>query len=481
MFQLDPTSTKPLYLQLRDALRARILSGELHPGKLPSSREMAQLMHLGRGTVDEAYRYLMEDGLLVVRRGKGTFVAENAAAPRVEAAPAPVDWAALATEGARRYTHYREELGRVEHGGRSVISFTSLAPDHHIFSVEAFRKALNDALAREGGVLLNYGYARGYEPLREYLREYLAGKGIAMEGQDLLITNGFRQGIELVARCLVEPGDRVLVEAPTYNGVLGLLKSRGAEIVAIDLDGEGMRADQLERALAERRPKMVYSVPTYQNPTGLNMSFERRRQVLSACARHGVPLVEDGFSEELRYRGETYPALKAMDRSGIVIYVGCFSKVLFPGLRVGWVVAPEALYRYLINEKYNEDIHTGVLQQAGLYEFLRRGGLEKHLRASRAAYLERMEAMLAALTREFSDIASWPSSDGGFSVFVTLNEPVDTRALLPRAREAGVMYVPGDVFYPDGRGRSSFRLGFSRLTPERIFEGVARLSRVFRG
>lgn len=480
MFQLDLRGDKPLYLQLRDALRARILSGELPPGKLPSSRELAQAMHLSRGTVDEAYRYLMEDGLLETRRGLGTFVLPTA---RVQATPSGLkgpDWESMITPSARRFTHYREEVGRMERPAAGVISFASLAPDHHVFSAEAFRKAMNDALAREGGVLLNYGYVPGYEPLRGYLKEYLGSKGIDFAGQQLLITNGFRQGVELVLRTLVEEGETVFVEAPCYNGVLGLLKSRGARIVPIEMDGQGMSAQALERALQKERPKLIYCVPTYQNPTGLNMSFERRERILSLCAQYGVPVLEDGFSEELRYRGESYPALKAMDRSGVVIYAGSFSKVLFPGLRVGWVVAPEALARYLLNEKYNEDIHTAVLQQAGLYEFCRRGHLERHLRASRALYRQRMETMLSELERHFSDIAHWPRSDGGFSVFVSFEEGVDTRRLLKAARRSGVLYVPGDVFYPDGRGKNSLRLGFSRLECDKIVEGMARLRRVFR-
>ncbi len=480
MFVLDKNNAKPLYLQLRDQIRLMIVEGMLPPGKLPSTRELAQQMELSRGTVEAAYNYLVDEGLLEVRPGLGTFVLPHSmpnSNPRTEST---INWDALVVPSAKRFQHYREQEGTIRHGDRSVISFTSLAPDHHVFSVESFRRALNDALAREGGVLLNYGYARGYEPLRNYLRNYLTSKGLSFEGQDLLIVNGFRQAVELVTRVLVSEGDTVFVEAPTYNGVLGLLKSRGAHIQAIDLDEQGMRADILEQKLKLHHPKMVYCVPSYQNPTGTNMSMERRQAILALCHKHNVLLVEDGFSEELRYEGESFPPIKAMDTADNVVYAGSFSKVLFPGLRIGWLLAPKPLYKYLLNEKYNEDIHTAVLQQAGLYEFLERGGLEKHLRSSRALYRKRMQILLKSLDKYFMDLASWPASSGGFSVFLTFKEELNlnTRDMLKEASQYGVMYVPGNAFFPDGRGANCLRLGFSRLEPEQIVEGIQRLRRL---
>lgn len=465
---------KPLYLQLRDKLRRAILSGELPAGKLPSARDMAHLENVSRNTVDAAYAYLEDEGLVYVRRGQGTFVSEGACAVRAGHESA-IDWEKRISRAARAFTHYREEEAPVIHGGRGVISFTSLAPDHNTFAVQAFRKIMNDVLAADDGRLLNYGYTRGYEPLRQYLMADMRQKGINTDGQELIIVNGFRQAVELVTRVLVDENARVLIETPTYNGVIGVLKSRMARIGAVDLDAQGMNPDVLEREIIKERPALVYCVPTYQNPTGINMPMERRREVLRVCSKYRVPLLEDGFNEELRFRGESYPTLKAMDSEGVVIYAGSFSKVLFPGLRIGWVLAPEQVYHYLLNEKFNQDIHTSTVIQAALCEFLRRGCLERHLKSSRVLYRERMTALLGALDENFSDIAEWPRTDGGFSVFVTLKNGVDTRERLERAKEAGVMYVPGDVFYPDGRGRDSLRLGFSRLSTDEIYEGVRRL------
>ena len=225
LFGDDTGGGKPLYLQLRDKLRRAILSGELPAGKLPSARDMAHLENVSRNTVDAAYAYLEDEGLVYVRRGQGTFVSEGACAPRAGHESA-IDWEKRISRAARAFTHYREEEAPVIHGGRGVISFTSLAPDHNTFAVQAFRKIMNDVLAADDGRLLNYGYARGYEPLRQYLLADMRQKGINTDGQELIIVNGFRQAVELVTRVLVDENARVLTEAPTYNGVIGVLKSR---------------------------------------------------------------------------------------------------------------------------------------------------------------------------------------------------------------------------------------------------------------
>lgn len=261
-------------------------------------------------------------------------------------------------------------------------------------------------MTNEGSVLLAYGYTRGYEPFRAFVRDYLVGKGLRMDGQEILITNGFRQAAGLVVETLVSPGDAVAVEAPTYNGFLGILRARGARALPVDCDGEGVRLADLARAL-DAGARLVYLIPTYHNPTGRNMSLQRRQEVLALCRARGVPLLEDGFNEELRFRGECHPAIKALAGSEDVIYAGSFSKVLFPGLRVGWVAAPAALTRYLVHEKYNQDIHTPPLLQAALRQYCLDGSLDRHIKRVRGLYRERLDALYDALERRFSGRAKW--------------------------------------------------------------------------
>lgn len=477
--ELDRSGREPVYLQLRDRLKSMILTGALAAGgKLPASREMARLLRISRNTVDEAYARLADDGLVRTDPGRGTYVRDGIGAVRGSAAPA-VDWDGRVSEAVREFVRYRTGVGAVRQGGRDVISFTSLAPDHQLFAADAFRRCMNDVLAGEGAVLLNYGYVRGYEPLRRYLTGYLQAKGIDCGGNELLIVSGFRQGLALTVRALCRPGDTVVCESPTYNGALGVFTAGGVNIAGVPMDGEGIDPAALEEAFRERRPALAYLIPTYQNPTGVSMSLERRRGVLELAARYGVPLVEDGFSEELRYDGAAFPSLKAMDAGGAVVYVGSFSKVLFPGLRVGWVLAPRALATYLYHLKYNEDIHTGLLHQAGLWAFCERGYLERHLRFSRRVYRERMAAMDDALRRHMTGMARWTAGGGGFSIWLEFPPDTDTRALAAVAPEYGVAYAPGDSFFPGGEGRNFLRLGFSRTEPERIGTGVERLARLF--
>ncbi len=476
----DFTSRKPKYLSLRDELRRMILSGDIPSGsRLPASRELARMLKISRNTVEEAYRYLEEDGLAEIRPGRGVFAAEGIEQAIDDNVPT-MNWQGRVSPQIADMVHYRDSVGRVNHGPRDIISFTSLAPDHNLFAADAFRKCLNDIMVNEGSVLLNYGYVRGYEPLRQYLLKYLRDKGIDTEDHELLIVNGFRQGLELIVRTLVKAGDKVICESPTYNGALGVFLSAGAEIVGIDMDEEGIEADALEKAIKEDDPSLIYVVPTYQNPTGQNMSMTRRRQVLQLAQKYGVPLLEDGFNEELRFAGAAHAPIKAMDAGNHVIYAGSYSKILFPGLRVGWVLAPKAIGRYLYHEKFSEDIHTGLLHQAGLYEFLSRGYFEKHLRYCRKIYKERMNAMSQSLRTHLGDVAHWKEGSGGFCIWLELDLSVDTRKLLEKALEYGVMYVPGDTFYADGRGKNCIRLGFSRLTPDKIEQGIKALANLIK-
>ncbi|NLG37777.1 MAG: PLP-dependent aminotransferase family protein [Clostridiales bacterium] len=477
--ELNRDSRQPMYLQLQSALRGMILTGALPPGcKLPASREMARLLGLSRNTVDEAYGCLADGGLTDVRPGRGTYVRGDIRAERQRAEEA-IDWEARINETVREYVRYRTGIGAVRQGGRDVISFTSLAPDHQLFAVDAFRRCMNDVLVNEGGVLLNYGYVRGYEPLRRYLIGYLEAKGIDCGGNELLIVNGFRQGLELTVRALCRPGDTVACESPTYNGALGMFSACGVRCAGVPMDAEGVDPEVLERVLRDERPALLYLIPTYHNPTGVNMTMGRRREVLALAQRYAVPVLEDGFSEELRYDGTAYPSLKALDGGGCVIYAGSFSKVLFPGLRVGWLLAPKALAYYLYHLKYNDDIHTGLLHQAGLWAFCERGYLERHLRYCRKIYRERMAAMDDALRRHLTGLAKWTAGSGGFSFWLKFPTGTDARALAERAPEYGVAYAPGDSFFPGGGGRNYVRLGFSRLEPAQIETGVTRLSRLF--
>ena len=476
--RLDAASQRPLYLQLRDAMRGQLLSGTLPSGmRLPSSRELAKSLNVSRNTVDAAFLLLREDGLIDIRRGLGAF-ASVSPTKQQESAPL-IDWDAAIAPNMRAFANFREGQGRVELGSRKVISFATLAPDYNFFDVDEFRSCLSSVLSREGPVLLAYGYTRGYEPLREYIAQYLSAKGLLLSGQDILMVSGFRQAAQLIVEALVREGESILVEAPTYNGFLGIVSAKGANAVPVHCDDEGMIESELEKAILQHSPKLLYLIPTYHNPTGRNMTLQRRSAILRIARAHNLPILEDGFNEELRFMGEYHPALKALSGSGDVIHAGSFSKILFPGIRLGWIVGPAKLMRYLTHAKYNQDIHSPPLLQAALKEYLIRGHLERYLRKIRPLYRMRMDALYQGLDRHFAGRCTYIKAEGGFSAYLTFPESFNARQNMEKALKNGVLYAPGDAFYPGEGGQNSVRLGFSRLTPPMIDEGLQILSRVF--
>ncbi len=324
-----------------------------------------------------------------------------------------------------------------------------------------------------------YAETEGYEGLRIAIAERLGQRGAHVHPDQILITQGAQQAIDLVARLLLEPGDRVIVEGPTYFGALQVFEPYAVQIEAVPLDGDGVVVEQLEEAFRrEPRPKLFYTVPTFQNPAGVTMSAERRRAVVELAARYGVPVVEDDPYGELWYDVPPPPPLRAYWDE--VLFLGTFSKTLAPGLRVGWLVAPARLMKPLIDAKEAADIQSDRLLQRALAACITSPWYEEHLRTARAVYAERCRLLVEVLTRELGDFAQWSVPRGGFFLWVTLASDTDTAALLPACAEAGVTYVPGAEFYPEHRPSSSFRLGFTTLTREELVEGAQRLGRVLR-
>jgi 2-aminoadipate transaminase len=292
--------------------------------------------------------------------------------------------------------------------------------------------------------------------------------------------NGSQQGFDLIARTLLDPGDAVAIEQPTYPRAMQVFRSFGAQLLAVDRDEGGPRVDRFERVLERHAPKLFYCQPSAHNPTGLTMRREVGVRLLAAAARHQVPIVEDGFDGSLYY-GERPPGpLKALDRDGVVIYIGTFSKILFPGLRLGWLVAPPAIAERLQAAKQLADLHTSALIQAAVHRFCERKLLDRHVARVAGEYTRRRGALLAALRRRMPEDVTWTEPAGGFSLLVTLPEGLEATAVLPRAIERGVAFTPGIAFWVDGAGERTLRLSFSSVTTAQIEEGVKRLAEVIK-
>ena len=336
-------------------------------------------------------------------------------------------------------------------------------------------EVLRDVVVRHGGAALQYCGGAGLPGVRERVTALMAEEGAPAHPDQVVITNGAQQALDLVAKIFVDPGDEVVVEAPAYVGALSAFSAYQPRFIQIPLDEDGMVIEELERALsAGARPKFVYTVPNFSNPAGVTMSLARRERLVEVCRAVGVPIVEDNPYGMLRFEGKPFPCLRELDPSG-VIYLGTLSKVFAPGVRVGWAVAEPDVLSRLVLAKEAADLCSSSLTQLVAERYLEGDRWRVNLRSFVDIYRERRDAVLEALAEHFPLGASWTLPLGGFYVWVTLPEGFDAQAMLPAAVERGVAYVPGTAFYPDDRGRDHMRLSFCYPSPDSIREGVRRL------
>ncbi|HEY9171897.1 MAG TPA: PLP-dependent aminotransferase family protein [Verrucomicrobiae bacterium] len=366
-----------------------------------------------------------------------------------------------------------------------MISFGGGIPAPELFPIEEVARATAAVLARFGEQALQYGETEGIAGLRDWVAARFSRPHCQIRRENVTIVTGSQQGLDLIGKVFLDAGDRVLVENPTYLAMLSAWRPQQPAFVPLCSDGDGACVDELP-ALAGPRAKLVYLVPNFQNPQGATLTLVRRRRLLDELRGSGTILVEDDPYGELRYAGEPLPSLLELDAANgaggaletRVIQLGTFSKVLAPGLRVGWVIAPAAVIDKLVQAKQAADLHTSTLCQHVVLELLQNGVLERQLPRLRAEYGRRRATMLAALATHFPNEAHWTRPDGGLFLFVTLPPHIDASALLKRALAHNVAFVPGDDFHLDGQGRNTMRLNFSNATPEKIEEGIKRLGRV---
>ncbi len=366
-----------------------------------------------------------------------------------------------------------------------VISFAGGLPAPEVFPVERFQEACQRVLHAQAATALQYGPTEGYRPLRELIVEHMVRYGILASVDNVLITSGSQQALDLIAKLLINRGDRILVESPTYLGALQAFDLMGAEYVTVPIDNHGMQTCDMEHALRSG-PKFMYILPNFQNPGGVTLSRSRRDQLVALSDKYGIPIIEDDPYGQLRYEGEHITPLVVLDRTnlardsgyklGNVIYLSTFSKVLAPGLRVAWIVAPPDVIAKLVQLKQSADLHTSSFAQMVTYEVARDGFIDEHVKIIRATYKERRDAMLAALKEYFPPEVSWTHPEGGLFLWVTMPPGVDSSQLLDAALRQDVAFVPGQPFFPNGDEGSHMRLNFSNAKPEMIREGIRRLS-----
>lgn len=489
ILELDRQSHAPLYTQIAAQMRQMIRQGALGIGdRLPPNRVLAELLGVNRSTVATAYDELLADGLIAARVGSGTYVTAipptaNAAEMRVEPEDvepmsprqSPLNWEAVLPE--LRINEFLSSRETAQQRKESLI-FTHALPATELFPLDEFRRSVERALRRDGRALLQYGAGSGYEPLQQYLLRQMALTGIRAGANEILLTSGCQQALDLLRQTLLQPGDEVVVENPTYPGALSQFCQPQYKCIGAPVGASGLDLDALEDVLRRRRPKLIYVVPTFHNPTGVSLDLAARRRLVELAAQYRVPLVEDEIYRDLRYAGAALPSLKALDHYDVVIHLNSFSKVSFPGLRVGWVVAPRVLIEHLRALRQRTDMHGNLLAQAALADFARQGLLNKHIQRCRRNYAQRRDAMLEALQKHFPDGATWTKPEGGLSVWVRLPEGVSAEDLLAQAQRQNIYFTPGARFYACGARANTLRLAFTTMTAAQIEDGMKRLGKL---
>jgi len=370
-----------------------------------------------------------------------------------------------------------------------MISFAPGYPDPALFPYEEFSSIAGELLSGSDPNVLQYGPTRGHKALLEVLPEVLRGRGVSATADELLVTTGSQQGLDLVGRALLDPGDVVLVELPSYTGAIAAFRNTLATLVGVRQEADGIDLDDLERAVTRertvgRRVRFLYVVPNFQNPTGLLIGLEKRRRLLEWASRRDLLIVEDDpygalFFEDSATSADTRP-IKADDTEGRVIYLSSFSKTLAPGFRVAWITAPAPIVAKLETLKQTADLLTPGLDQRMVYEAYRRGVLDSRLPTLRRIYQRKRSVMQQAITRELGDLVKWPEPRGGFFLWASLPSHVNADHMLERAIGHKVIYVAGSAFFVNGTGSNLMRLSFSLPTEERIVEGVSRLAALVR-
>ncbi len=482
---VDPDGEVPMYRQIGEFLKQGILSGTMGPEtRLPATRQLARDLGVNRITVQNAYAELDADGLIFTRAGSGTYVLRQAPLASIPRREPGAPWPLWQAEAAERCSFlnslpHAEMLRDSRHP--HPVNLAGGCGDSRLFPVNDYRRVIQDILRRDGVTALEYGDHAGFFPLRSTIAQILASQGIPARPENLLITAGSQQAIALVTQLLLRPGDVVLTESPTYAIALDLFRALGLKIVGAPMDACGLQVEKLEPLLQQHHPRMLYTMPNFHNPTGACMSIQRRRLLIGLSDRYNIPILEDDFVGDLRYDGRAQPALKSIDPGGRVIYVSTFSKMLMPGLRVGFLVSDGPFFDSLVRYKRVNDLTTSNLHQRALEAYVTVGRYQSHLRRTSLIYRKRRDALVHAVYRYLPAAVSLDPPQGGLFAWLRLPEDFSAERLLPLACEEGVAFSPGGMFFPHSPDGSRYmRLNFVSQPQEDTEEGIKRLAKAIR-
>jgi 2-aminoadipate transaminase len=465
---LSKGNGRPLFVQLHEQIIDRISAGELTAGaRLPPVRRLAEQLGINHMTVAKAYKDLAKEGFVEGHAGGGTHVRAPYGTKRARGAEPAVAGPLLS-----------ERLYELAHAP-GVIAFVTNYPEPDPECMKEFEICLQSVIADGLSPYFIYDSSNGRINLRRAIVEYLAQRGLATTPEDVIVTSGAQQAIELVIRLLVSPGSPVIVERPTYYGVVNALRSAGAHILEVPLESDGMDIETLEAHLSRHRPRLIYTNPTFQNPTGVTTSIEKRRSILGLARKHGVPILEDDHNSELRFAGSPVPSIRALSElDDDVFYVRGFGKVFLPGTRLGYVVTPARARQVLLALKAQNDMHTNGIMQEAMARFLTRKNYPKILERMKSVYATKQRKLIASLSAGMPRGTLIAKPEGGLSLWVTLPAGTEVSELYYRAVRRGIAFVAGDGFYASNVNPRTLRVSFGFVRDDVLEEGVARLCSV---
>lgn len=474
--QFDDASDQPIYRQIYAQLRGAILSGTLESGeRLPATRELAGQLGLNRQTISTAYEMLEADALVRGEVGRGSFVTYGNGPAVAGSGTSVLNWSELLGGSANR-------LDAPPVLAPVAISFANSRPSELLFPLEQFRATCEEVIREAGAAsILQLGSPAGYAGLRARLLNSALNEGVARDTDDIVITNGCQQALDLIQRILcTNNGSTVLIEEPVYSGLKNVFQTAGTRVVGVPVGPNGIDLDALAKAIQRERPRVVVVTSSFQNPTGATLPLAARHAILRMTREAGVVLVESDVYGELRYRGEPLPTIKQLDETGDTILLRSFSKLAFPGLRVGWAIGPKAFAKRLTEAKQSCDLHTDQLSQAVLLRFLESGRLADHRRRIIEAGALRLDAALQACERYLPAGSRFTRPEGGMNLWVELPEGLDAGEMLARAQREGVSYLPGRYFAVSRDFSNCFRISFAGLAPDKIRQGLETLGSIYR-
>jgi len=472
---LNRDSEEPIYRQLIRQVQMQIDSGVLNAGiRLPASRDLAKQLGISRISVVNAYAELRSEGYLSAHAGRGTFVSRDKAPTYPESShQRPVYQQSNTGQSIRDMMRLARKPG--------VINFSHGSPPKEFFPVRHMQDAINAVIDRDGAGALSYEVPEGYLPLRVAVRDYVRALGIQCRFEDVLITGGAQQAIDLVLQALMSEGETLVTSDPTYLGIMDIAQARRVRIQGIPLDEDGIRIDMLENYLHDHTPRLIYVMPSFQNPTGHVMPIHRRRQLIRLAERYQIPVLEDEVYREFRFDGDHLPPLKALDENGIVIHANAFTKMLLPGMRIGYLIADGQHYDRLVRVKQAADISTSGLNQRTIHLLLERGILAKQLERNRLELRRRRDVALEAAEMYFPEGTTWFTPQGGLYLWVDLPSDGPTSPeLFITGIQMDVAFAIGSMFYTSEGGSHAMRLNYGIHNPEDIREGFRRIGEAWK-